>query len=89
MVPGKPPTSCRDGARVHRRERAEAALFAAPAKARGLAGVRVVIDAGHGGRDTGTLHHGVWESAYVYDVASRLRRVLLVTTRAGGGMARK
>jgi N-acetylmuramoyl-L-alanine amidase len=44
--------------------------------------VRVVIDAGHGGRDTGTLHHGVWESTYVYDVASRLRQVLLETTRA-------
>lgn len=64
------------------KERAEASLFATPAKARGLAGVRVVIDAGHGGRDTGTLHHGVWESTYVYDVASRLRRVLLETTRA-------
>lgn len=64
------------------KERAEAALFAVPEKARGLAGVRVVIDAGHGGRDTGTLHQGVWESTYVYDVASRLRRVLLETTRA-------
>lgn len=64
------------------KERAEAALFATPAKARHLAGVRVVIDAGHGGGDTGTLHHGVWESTYVYDVASRLRKVLLETTRA-------
>lgn len=69
-------------AAAREKERAEAALFATPAKARGLAGVRVVIDAGHGGRDTGTLHHGVWESTYVYDVASRLRRVLLETTRA-------
>ena len=67
------------------KERAEAALFATPAKARGLAGVRVVIDAGHGGRDTGTLHHSVWESTYVYDVASRLRKVLLATTRAEVG----
>ncbi len=64
------------------KERAEAALFATPAKALFLAGVRVVIDAGHGGTDTGTLHHGVWESTYVYDVASRLRKVLLETTRA-------
>ncbi len=69
-------------AAAREKERAEAALFATPAKARGLAGVRVVIDAGHGGRDTGTLHHGVWESTYVYDVASRLRKVLLETTRA-------
>ena len=64
------------------KERAEAALFATPAKALYLAGVRVVIDAGHGGSDTGTLHHGVWESTYVYDVATRLRKVLLETTRA-------
>jgi N-acetylmuramoyl-L-alanine amidase len=69
-------------AAAREKERAEAALFATPARTRGLAGVRVVIDAGHGGRDTGTLHHGVWESTYVYDVASRLRRVLLETTRA-------
>ena len=75
-----PPDDPRAAARE--KERAEAALFAAPAKAHGLAGVRVVIDAGHGGRDTGTLHHGVWESTYVYDVASRLRRILLETTRA-------
>ena len=76
LPPDDPKTAARE------RERAEAALFANPAKARGLAGVRVVIDAGHGGRDTGTLHHGVWESTYVYDVASRLRNVLLGTTRA-------
>lgn len=76
LPPDDPKTAARE------KERAEAALFATPARARGLAGVRVVIDAGHGGRDTGTLHHGVWESTYVYDVASRLRRVLLETTRA-------
>ena len=76
LPPDDPKTAARE------KERAEAALFATPAKARGLAGVRVVIDAGHGGRDTGTLHHGVWESTYVYDVASRLRKVLLQKTRA-------
>jgi N-acetylmuramoyl-L-alanine amidase len=76
LPPDDPKTAARE------KERAEAALFAAPVKARGLAGVRVVIDAGHGGRDTGTLHHGVWESTYVYDVASRLRKVLLESTRA-------
>ena len=69
-------------AAAREKERAEAALFATPAKARGLAGVRVILDAGHGGRDTGTLHHGVQEATYVYDVAVRLRRVLLETTRA-------
>lgn len=76
LPPDDPKTAARE------KERAEAALFAAPAKARSLSGVRIVIDAGHGGRDTGTLHQGVWESTYVYDVASRLRKVLLETTRA-------
>ena len=64
------------------REKAETAQFASPGIARGLAGVRVILDAGHGGRDTGTLHGGVWESTYVYDVACRLRRILSERTRA-------
>ncbi len=64
------------------REKAESAQFARPEIARGLAGVRVILDAGHGGRDTGTLHGGVWESTYVYDVACRLKRILAERTRA-------
>jgi N-acetylmuramoyl-L-alanine amidase len=64
------------------REKAESAQFARPEIARGLAGVRVILDAGHGGRDTGTLHGGVWESTYVYDVACRLRRILAEKTHA-------
>jgi N-acetylmuramoyl-L-alanine amidase len=63
-------------------EKAESAQFARPEIARGLAGVRVILDAGHGGRDTGTLHGGVWESTYVYDVTCRLRRILAERTRA-------
>jgi len=66
----------------HAREKAESAQFARPEIARGLAGVRVILDAGHGGRDTGTLHGGVWESTYVYDVACRLRKILSERTRA-------
>jgi N-acetylmuramoyl-L-alanine amidase len=69
-------------ARALAQERAEASQFGAPAVATGLAGVRVVIDAGHGGRDTGTIHRGVWESTYVYDVACRLRKVLAERTKA-------
>ena len=64
------------------KEKAETSQFAAPAKAKGLEGIRVVIDAGHGGRDTGTLHDGIWESTYVYDVACRLRKLLVESTRA-------
>jgi len=64
------------------REKAESAQFSRPEVARGLAGVRVILDAGHGGRDTGTLHGGLWEATYVYDVACRLRRILTERTRA-------
>jgi len=64
------------------RERAESAQFALPAQAKGLSGVRVVLDAGHGGRDTGTIHGGIWEATYVYDVAVRLRKILLDRTQA-------
>jgi len=69
-------------ARAFALERAETAQFARPARARGLAGVRVVIDAGHGGPDTGTIHGGLWEATYVYDVAVRLRKLLVEKTRA-------
>ncbi len=69
-------------ARALAHEKAEASQFGAPVPASGLAGVRVVLDAGHGGRDTGTIHRGVWESTYVYDVACRLRKVLAERTRA-------
>jgi N-acetylmuramoyl-L-alanine amidase len=45
-------------------------------RARNLEGVQVILDAGHGGRDAGTTHDGVWESRYVYDVACRVKRIL-------------
>jgi N-acetylmuramoyl-L-alanine amidase len=64
------------------REKAETAQFSRPEVARGLAGVRVILDAGHGGRDTGTLHGGLWEATYVYDVTCRLRKILAERTRA-------
>jgi N-acetylmuramoyl-L-alanine amidase len=59
--------------------------------ARGLEGITVILDAGHGGRDVGASMGGVWESTYVYDVALRVRQLLadhtaaavVVTTRDG------
>ena len=45
-------------------------------RARNLDGVHIILDAGHGGRDAGTTHEGVWESRYVYDVTCRLKRIL-------------
>lgn len=75
-----PPDDSR--ARARALERAETAQFSQPAPAEGLAGVRIVLDAGHGGADTGTIHRGVWEATYVYDVAVRLRKLLVERTRA-------
>ena len=54
----------------------ESAKVAKRTRAAGLAGVHVILDAGHGGRDVGTEHDDVWESTYVYDVACRLRKLL-------------
>ena len=59
-----------------RRETAEALVRSPVPKTRGLEGVVVVLDAGHGGRDLGTMNHGLWEHDYVYDVAVRLKALL-------------
>jgi N-acetylmuramoyl-L-alanine amidase len=68
------------------------ARFSNQIKVRGLAGITVILDAGHGGQDVGASLGGVWESLYVYDIALRVKRVLelqtaarvLLTTRDGG-----
>lgn len=67
------------------------AQFSNQVKARGLAGITVILDAGHGGADSGAAMGGVWESTYVYDIALRVKRLLetqtaakvVVTTRDG------
>jgi len=48
----------------------------------GLEGVLVVLDPGHGGRDLGTMHNGVWEHDYVYDVTCRLKHKIERSTAA-------
>ncbi len=54
-----------------------------PTKAtRGLEGVVVILDPGHGGMDPGTMNHALREHDYVFDVASRLRRELETRTGA-------
>jgi len=47
-----------------------------------LKGVRIVLDAGHGGVDQGAMANGVWESDFVYDIAMRVRRQLEQATEA-------
>ncbi|HJW43425.1 MAG TPA: N-acetylmuramoyl-L-alanine amidase [Geothrix sp.] len=47
-----------------------------------LKGVRIVLDAGHGGVDPGARANGLWESDFVYDIAMRVRRLLEQETDA-------
>src|SRR5262249_53241456 len=53
--------------------RREVERFKNQAVSRDLEGVTVILDAGHGGRDIGAAHNGVWESDYVYDVLCRIK----------------
>jgi len=68
-----PDDPSRVASEIARRESAKAARRT---RASGLAGVHVILDAGHGGRDAGTTHDGMWESVYVYDVMCRLKKIL-------------
>ncbi len=64
------------------REQRELGRFLEVVKATDLSGVHVVVDAGHGGVDTGAVVNGMWESTYVYDIACRIKRNLERHTRA-------
>jgi N-acetylmuramoyl-L-alanine amidase len=65
--------------------------FSNQVRTQGLAGITVILDAGHGGHDSGTAMAGVWESTLVYDITLRVKRLLedhtaaqvVVTTRDG------
>lgn len=56
--------------------------FKNEARTKGLRGVTVILDAGHGGADVGASSAGVWESLYVYDVMLRIKRQLETDTLA-------
>ncbi len=62
--------------------RLEAAQFANTVRTADLSGVTLVLDAGHGGRDTGAIADGLEEAAYVYDIACRVERLVRARTRA-------
>ncbi len=64
------------------KDREELAAIKRVIHAANLDGIHIVLDAGHGGADTGAIADGVWESTYVYDVMSRVKRVLEEQTRA-------
>jgi N-acetylmuramoyl-L-alanine amidase len=69
----------------------ESGRFTNQVRTANLAGVTVILDAGHGGVDSGATFGGVWESLYVYDINLRIKRLLegltaaevVVTTRDG------
>jgi N-acetylmuramoyl-L-alanine amidase len=62
--------------------RLEAAQFSNKVRTADLSGVTLVLDAGHGGRDTGAVVDGLEEAAYVYDVACRVQRLVQARTKA-------
>ena len=64
------------------KDRREAAQFSNRVRAADLSGVTLVLDAGHGGRDTGALVDGLEEAASVYDIACRVERLVRTRTRA-------
>ncbi len=63
-------------------ERRELARFFQVVKAADLSGVLVVLDAGHGGGDPGSVVNGVWEATYAYDIMCRIKANLENHTRA-------
>lgn len=75
--------------RVWESERAELASFLEVVRAADLKGVHVILDAGHGGADTGAVVGGVWESTYAYDLVCRVKANLERHTRATVWMTRK
>jgi N-acetylmuramoyl-L-alanine amidase len=56
--------------------------FSNQVASRDLDGITVILDAGHGGRDSGATKDGVWESLYVYDIMLRIKRLLEQGTAA-------
>jgi N-acetylmuramoyl-L-alanine amidase len=62
--------------------RLEASQFSNKVKSADLSGVTLVLDAGHGGRDTGAIVDGIEEAPHVYDIACRVERLMKARTRA-------
>ena len=63
-------------------EQRELGRFLEVVHATDLSGVQVILDAGHGGDDTGALVEGLWESDYAYDIMCRIKTNLEKHTRA-------
>ena len=63
-------------------ERRELEGFLELVTATDLSGVHVILDAGHGGADSGAVQGGIWEATYAYDIMCRIRANLERHTRA-------
>lgn len=63
-------------------ERRELGAIRRELRAANLDGIHVILDAGHGGGDSGAAVGEVWESSYTYDVMERLKAVLERETKA-------
>ncbi|TFG39622.1 MAG: N-acetylmuramoyl-L-alanine amidase [Candidatus Aminicenantes bacterium] len=63
-------------------QRNELAGFFELVTATDLSGVQVVLDAGHGGADSGAVQGGIWEATYAYDIMCRIKANLEKHTRA-------
>jgi len=64
------------------KDREELAAIRRVIRAANLDGIHVILDAGHGGADSGATADGAWEATYVYDVMARVREVLRRETKA-------
>jgi N-acetylmuramoyl-L-alanine amidase len=64
------------------RERRELGAIRRVIRAANLDGIHIILDAGHGGGDSGATVGEVWEVSYTYDVMARVRRVLQRETKA-------
>ena len=64
------------------KDRVERDKYSNTVRASSLEGITVILDAGHGGQDPGTMMNGTWESVYVYDIMLRVKQLLETTTAA-------
>ncbi len=62
--------------------RRELRQFLEVVDAANLSGVQIILDAGHGGKDSGAVSNGIWESTYAYDIMCRIKSNLERHTRA-------
>ncbi len=63
-------------------ERRDLKQFLEIVDAANLSGVQIILDAGHGGKDSGAVSDGIWEATYAYDIMCRIKANLERHTRA-------